>query len=204
MGAMWAYILVNGVVNGATDAWPAGVLMYSMLSWVALEAAVAAIDYRRVWLRIPLPNKRRAALTPRSFADFAHPAVVVPGLLLLALMCAAYIDAYVHEQIEVELLAQRIAVLTLGTLGWFVTLRYCVQRKNQAIDEALGPIYRQVEVRAAIACLYLFALAAGFRLLQERYGISLSDDVAFLAVVSVIVQAAALVGCHLLKRFTKE
>jgi len=210
IGLGWMVVLSFGLHAGAGQSWQWHVwgLMLPMLVWLALELAVAGIEYRRICRAIPLPDKRRAAFERRSLRAFAHPAAITPGIVLLIALCMAYVVAYCHGLVEAGLLAWRLFSIVLGSAIWFAALRHCVHRKPQPADEALGPLYRRSEVLGTIACLYLFVVAAGFRALQELCDIYLMADVAFFTGASVVLQLVLLFWLSRVtlnsKKFTEE
>lgn len=200
LGAGWLAMLLRGVLGDVPAAqdwtggrdWRIALLIASMLAWVALEWLVTAVELRRIVARIPPPARRRAALVPRTLAAFASPWSIVPGLLMLAALIAAYLRGWYADAVDTPVLAWRLASLASGVLIWALVLRHSVRRRREAGDELLGDWYRRAEVRGCIACLYLFALAAGWRALQDLSGIYLPGEVDFFSWASVLLQAVLL------------
>jgi hypothetical protein len=192
IGLGWMIFLARGMRDSESASWQVWALMLPMLAWLALELAVAAVEYRRICQPIPLPDRRRAALERRSLRLHAHPAAIVPGFLMLVLLCMAYVVAYCHDLIEADLLAWRLLGIAIGCAIWCAALHHCVHRKPQPADEALGPLYRRAEVLGTIACLYLFVVAAGFRALQELCAVYLMADVGFFTAASIVLQVVLL------------
>lgn len=188
-------------VSASRQVWA---LILPMLLWVLFELGIAAVEYQRICKAIPLPDKRRAAFERRSLRGFVHPGAIAPGVLLLIVLCMAYVVAYCHDLIDADLLAWRLASIAIGSAIWFAALRHCVHRKPQPADEALGPLYRRAEVLGTIACLYLFVIAAGFRALQELCDSYLMADVAFFTGASIVLQLVLLCWIGRVSRRSKD
>jgi hypothetical protein len=179
-----------GDLTGGRD-WRIALLIASMLGWIALEWLAAALLQRRVLAHIPSPARRRASLTPRTLGGFAHPFVIAPALLMLILLAALYLRAWTHEEVATPVLAWRLLSLCGGAALWALVLRHCVRRKAQT-DAWADDWQRRAEVRGCIACLYWFALAAGWRALQDLSGIYLPGELDFFSWASVLLQALLL------------
>jgi hypothetical protein len=192
LGALWLLFLALVIAGGQMAEHLTAALLAPAFCWMALEATVAAIEYRRVALKIPLPAVRRATLEPRGLRDFASPAWIFPGYALLAGIMATYTVGYSHELVDGAVFAWRMASMVVGTGLWIVTLRYCVRRKRQLVDDTFGPGYRRLEVRGTIGCLYIFAGFALLRGLQELFGIYLLTDLTFLTLGSILLQTVLL------------
>ncbi len=194
LGALWLANLAYGVSGARSEQWLSLSLLLPMFVWLALELAVAGIAYRRVCQLIPLPAKRRATLERRTLAEFVHMGWILPGYVLLLAIGAGYLAAYLTERIDLTLMGWRLASLVAGTLIWTGALHYCIRRKKQPVDDALGPAYRRSEVLGTIPCLYLFALVLAVRALQDLFGVALVADVSLFAGASIVLQAAVLIG----------
>ena len=192
LATLWLAGLAYAIATGRIDDLLTAVLLLPALAWVVCEAAVGALDYRRIGRKIPLAARRHTTLQRRALRDFAPPAAIVPGCGLLIGIVAVYGSAYSQELIDDRLFGVRLASLLLGTGLWIGTLRYCVRRKRNVVDDTLGPAYRQAEVIGTIACLYLYAGLALLTALQDVYGWYLLDSVTLLAGGSVLIQAALL------------
>jgi hypothetical protein len=194
-----------GDLTGGRD-WRIALLIASMLGWIALEWLAAALLQRRVLARIPAPARRRASLSPRTLAAFAHPFIIAPGLLMLVLLAALYLRAWASGAVDTPVAVWRLLSLCGGAALWALALRHCVRRKPQA-DAWADDWQRRAEVRGCIACLYLFALAAGWRALQDLSGVYLPGELDFFSWASVLLQAVLLlwlVRSHLLRPTHKK
>ncbi len=197
LGAVWIAIAIWGLVAAASEQWLIGLLLLSMLVWLVLELTVSGIEYQRVYKKIPLPKKRHASLERRMLIGLANPAWIYAGLSVLAAIGAIYVYAYCRELIDVDLLLWRLGSLIAGAVMSIAFLLYCVRRRKQEIDDALGPRFRRSETLGAIYCLYFFAIAMAVRELQDLFGISLINDVIFFAVASIVLQVFVLFGTKL-------
>lgn len=192
IAALWLGGLVYATTTGQIDQLLPMALLLPALGWVACEAAVGALDYRRIGSQIPLAPRRHTTLQRRTLSDFAPPASLVPGYGLLVAIAAIYSTGYGHELIDGRLFGVRLASLLVGTGLWISTLRYCVRRKRNVVDDTLGPAYRRAEVIATIVCLYVYASLALLTALQDVYQLYLLDSVTALTCGSVLLQAAML------------
>lgn len=178
----------------ANEGWPDGTaaLLWPALLWLVLEVGVAGAEYYRLYRHIPVPAKRRVVVERRRLADYIHPAWCYPAVALLLAVTCTYIGAFAHELIDVEVALLRGAGLLLGAILWAAALYHSVSRKKQPIDDALGPHYRGAEVRAIVACLYVFGLLSAEKAVADIFGIHVLRDRYVLAITSLALQLLVL------------
>lgn len=93
------------------DTWVVKALLASTLCWLALDALLRTIGYRRIGKSIGLPSKRRATFAPRRSGDFTHRGWIVAGMLAPIGLCAAYLYALIIDRIDVELFGLRLLLV---------------------------------------------------------------------------------------------
>ena len=192
LATLWLLLLADMMATQGLDDKLNYALLLPAVCWIAVEAVIGAIDYRRVGRLIPPPARRRATLERRALGDFVHPVWLLPGLALLLGVAATYTTGYAHELIDGSVFGWRLVSLAVGAALWISTLRYCVGRKRNVVDDTLGPGYRQAEVIGTIACLYVFAGLALLKALDDVYAVEWLSSVTTLACGSVLLQVALL------------
>lgn len=193
VGAFWLFRAARTITGQQpADTGNGSILLLPMLSWLVLELAVAAVEYQRVWKKIPQPDLRRTTFAPRNLSAFASPLWLLPAMGMILALTAGYLMAFAHEALELHILLWRMGSLVLGCAIWACALHHAIHRKKQPVDEAIGVCYRRADVRATVACLYGFVAVAGFRALQDVFAIFLMPTLAFYAVASLSLQLLAL------------
>lgn len=197
MGACWIVGLAYALyVNDSETMLVAG-LAAPILCWTVLCFGYIGVEYVRMFKKIPLPGMRHASLERRSLKDYVNPRWAWLAYALIALVASVYVIGYLNDRVPAHVFIPRMAGLTIATVTGSLCLIYSLRRKNQPIDDELGPIYRKIEVIGIIPLLLLIAPIGGWRILQDFYGVRLFSDLAFFAVASVVVQAFMLYFiCH--------
>jgi hypothetical protein len=195
------------VQQGLFDDWlpVAGAPRWESLKEAAAVLAIGGIAFfvasafffgRWLAVTVPLAERRRASLAPRSIDEYVSRRWQVSVYAVVALHLAAWLFVGVRGTYSTPafwgtmLFQIAIAAILLG----FVAIS--IRRKPNAMDRIAGPAYRRTEVRTTFA-LQLLPLGNGLaRLYEEVTGTLLVDvnRVLHLAIVLIVLVRAVRPG----------
>ncbi len=162
------------------------------LVWLLMLGIYHAFEYHRIYRKIPLPAKRSAPFLRRALRDYVGRRWTWPLYAAYAGVVAVYIVADQRGTIEHAIAAPRLLGLSFMIVLSAAILLYILRRKQQPIDIAWGPTYRQIEVIGFIIMSYAMLILLGAILLQDFYAYAMFSMVDFFAVTNLILQASSI------------
>ena len=160
LGACWIVGLACALLVEHSDTTLIVGLVAPMLCWTLLCFGYIGIEYVRMFKKIPVPAVRQASLARRALRDYMNPLWAYLAYALIFLVAAVYVAGYLNGRVPEYVFIGRMAGLTVASVTGSLCLIYSLRRKNQPIDDELGPIYRKIEVIGIIPLLLLIARSA--------------------------------------------
>ncbi len=147
----------------------------------------------RVTRAIPLPDRRKTKLEDQSLSAYVPHWIAASSYVGLLLAVGVYLWALVSGSLPTDLATARLTglggIIAIGT----GVLVFGLRRKHSELEFMFGENSRKIEVRGAVAVLYLGVLVGLMRILGDFYGISLFQDAFFFIVISFFVQVSMAV-----------